>query len=86
MDVEPLLRYWTLQSPEGHLATCELVRTAKGLEVRCDWTGEGAQARVARSASIAAIAEALTLAEAWKAADLEKGWVARARRYPRPNT
>lgn len=83
MDVEPLLRYWTLQSPDGHLATCELVRTAKGLEVRCDWTGDGAHARVARSASIEAVAEALTLAEAWKAAYVEQGWVARAWRFPR---
>ena len=83
MEIEPLLRYWTLQSPEGHEATCELVRTVKGLEVRCDWSGDGAQASIARAASIDAVAEALTLAEAWKAASLEKGWVARTRRYPR---
>jgi hypothetical protein len=81
MELEPLLRYWTLQSPNGRLATCELVRTAKGLEVRCDWTGEGA--RVARTAPIEAVTDALALAEAWRAAYLEEGWVARARRYPR---
>jgi hypothetical protein len=83
MDIEPLLRYWTLQSPDGHEAVCELVRTRKGLEVRCDWSGDGAQARIARAAAIDAVTEALTLAEAWKAAYLEKGWMVRARRYPR---
>jgi hypothetical protein len=84
MSAEPLLRYWTLHSPEGHVATCELVRTSKGLEVRCDWTGEGAQARVAKTASTEAVADALDLAEAWKAAYLEKGWEARALRARRP--
>jgi hypothetical protein len=83
MNPEPLLRYWTLHSPEGHIATCELVRTAKGLEVRCDWTGEGAQARVARTAAIEAVTEALDLAESWKASYLEKGWAARTRQNPR---
>jgi len=84
MDTEPLLRYWTLYSPEGHVATCELVRTPHGLEVRCDWTGEGAQARVAKATSIEAVTEALSLADAWKAAYLEKGWEARALRAQRP--
>ena len=79
MESEPLIRYWTLQSPQGHIATCELVRTAKGLEVRCDWKGEGTQSpSVARTASIEAVAEALALSEAWRAAYVEKGWVARA--------
>ena len=68
MDSEALVRYWTLQGPHGHVATCELVRTARGLEVRCDWTGDGAPAHVARTASIEAVAEALALSEAWKAA------------------
>ena len=76
MDDEPLVRYWTLKGPQGHVATCELVRTARGLEVRCDWTGEGAPAHVARKASIEAVAEALAMSEAWKAAYVEKGWVA----------
>jgi hypothetical protein len=84
MNAQPLLRYWTLHSPEGHVATCELVRTSKGLEVRCDWTGEGAQARVAKTASIEAVAAALDLAEAWKTAYLEKGWKAGALGAPRP--
>jgi hypothetical protein len=84
MDMEQLLRYWTLQSPDGRVTTCELVRTAKGLEVRCDLISESAQARVARTAPIEAVTDALALAEAWRAAYLEEGWVARARRYPRP--
>jgi hypothetical protein len=84
MDTGPLLRYWTLHSPEGHIATCELVRTSKGLEVRCDWTGEGAQARVAKATSIEEATEALNLADAWKAAYLEKGWEARPLRAGRP--
>jgi len=78
MDAEPVLRYWTLQSPTGAVATCELVRTPKGLEVRCDWTGDGARARVARAAAIAAMSDALNLAEAWKAAYVAEGWMARA--------
>jgi hypothetical protein len=78
MDTEPVLRYWTLHSPNGEVATCELVRTPKGLEVRCDWSGEGTQARVARAAAIQAIAEALHVAETWKAWYVAKGWMARA--------
>jgi len=77
MDAEPVLRYWTLQSPTGAVATCELVRTPKGLEVRCDGTGDGARAGVARAAAIAAVTDALNMAEAWKAAYVAKGWVAR---------
>ena len=84
MDLEPLLRYWTLQSPDGRVATCELVRTAHGLEVRCDWSGAGAQACVSRTAPIEAVSDALAVAEAWRAAYLQEGWVARAPRYPRP--
>ena len=76
MDAEPLLRYWTLQGPQGHVATCELVRTARGPEVRCDWTFDGAPAQVARTASIEAVADALALSDTWKAAYVEKGWVA----------
>ena len=76
MQPEPLLRYWTLRSPQGHVATCELVRTQKGLEVRCDWTGANAQARVARAAAIEAMADALNLADSWKAAYVAEGWVA----------
>jgi len=78
MDAEPVLRYWTLQSPTGAVATCVLVRTPKGLEVRCDWTGDGARARVARAAAIEAVGDALHLAEAWKAAYVAEGWMARA--------
>jgi hypothetical protein len=78
MDAEPVLRYWTLQSPTGAVATCVLVRTPNGLEVRCDWAGDGAQARVARAAAIAAVSDALDLAEAWKAAYVAEGWMARA--------
>lgn len=83
MTSEPLLRYWTLHSPEGYVVTCELVRTGTGLEVRCDWKGEGAQARIARTASIEAVAQALNVAEAWKATYVEKGWVA-AKGAPSP--
>ena len=82
MDVEALLRYWTLQSPEGYIVTCDLVRSAKGLEVRCAWS-DGAQARVARAASIEAITDALNLAEAWKAFYVRNGWVAKSKREPR---
>ena len=78
MDAEPVLRYWTLQSPTGAVATCVLVHTSTGLEVRCDWTGDGARARVARAAAIAAVSDALNLAEAWKAAYVVEGWMARA--------
>ena len=78
MDAEPVLRYWTLQSPTGSVATCVLVRTPKGLEIRCDWTGDGARARVARAAAIEAVSDALNLAEAWKAAYVAEGWMARA--------
>ena len=82
MNAEPVVRYWTLQSPTGAVATCELVRTPHGLEVRCDWTsagaGDGARARVARAAAIKAISDALDLAEAWKAAYIAEGWMARA--------
>ena len=80
MDVEALLRYWTLHSPEGHIARCELVRTNQGLEVRCDWSAEGAQARIAKAAAIQAVADALALAEAWKAAYVAKGWAPPATR------
>jgi hypothetical protein len=78
MDAEPVLRYWTLQSPTGAVATCVLARTPNGLEVRCDWTADGARARVARAAAIAAISDALDLAEAWKAAYVAEGWMAGA--------
>jgi hypothetical protein len=78
MDAEAVLRYWTLQSPTGGVATCELVRTPNGLEVRCDWTADGARARVARAASIAAVSDALKLAESWRAAYIAEGWMARA--------
>lgn len=77
MDAEPVLRYWTLQSPTGATATCELVRTPRGLEVRCDWTGDGAQARGVMAAPIGVVGDALNLAEAWKASYLADGWVAR---------
>ena len=85
MRAESLLRYWTLHSPAGHIATCELVRTETGLEVRCGWTEQGAQARVADAAAIQAVAEALGLADAWKAAYLARGWVAPAGRDPKAN-
>ena len=85
MRTEPLLRYWTLHSPEGHIATCELVRTEKGLEVRCDWSSEGAQARVARTTSIEAVTDALAVAETWKAAYVDRGWAARPAPNSRPN-
>jgi|KBSSwiStaDraftv2_1062776.scaffolds.fasta_scaffold765970_2 hypothetical protein len=74
MRAESLVRYWTLHASAGHVATCELVRTETGLEVRCHWTEQGAQARVTNSAAIQAIAEALSLADAWKAAYIAKGW------------
>jgi hypothetical protein len=74
MEAESLLRYWTLRSPEGHVATCQLVRTANGLEVRCDWTGDGAQVRLAKAASIHAVADALNLAESWRASYVADGW------------
>jgi hypothetical protein len=75
MRAESLLRYWTLHGPGGHVATCELVRTEAGLEVRCDWADNGAPARRANSAAIEGVAAALSLADAWKAAYLAKGWV-----------
>jgi hypothetical protein len=83
MRAEPLLRFWTLHSPSGHVATCELVRTEAGLEVRCDWSDNGAQARVAKTAAIQAVADALSLAEAWKTAYLAKGWLTPPRRDPK---
>ena len=83
MDAEALLRYWTLQSPEGDIVTCELVRGAKGLEVRCASTSDGARSRVARAASIEAMTDALNLAEAWKAFYLQNGWLANSKREPR---
>jgi hypothetical protein len=85
MDAQPLLRYWTLYSPEGHVATCDLVRTSKGLEVRCDWSTSGAHPRVAKAAAIEAVADALSLAEAWKAAYVDKGWAAGATPRSRPH-
>ena len=85
MGAEPLLRYWTLQAPAGHVATCELVRTETGLEVRCHWTEKGAPARVTDSAAIQVVAEALSLADAWKAAYIAKGWVAPAPRDRKAN-
>ena len=81
MQSEPLLRYWTLHSPAGHVATCELVRTKDGLEVRCHWRENGI-ARPAKSAPIQAVTDALALAESWKAAYVEKGWVSQ----PSPNS
>ena len=44
--------------------------------MRCDWTSGGAQARVARAAEIEAMADALGLADSWKAAYLAEGWMA----------
>ena len=78
MRVESLLRYWTLHSPAGHVATCDLVRTEAGLEVRCDWKDAATQPRVTNSAAIQAMAEGLTLADSWRAAHLAKGWMPRA--------
>jgi hypothetical protein len=46
--------------------------------VRCDWTGEGAPANMARTAPIEAAADALALSDAWKAAYVDTGWAARA--------
>jgi hypothetical protein len=82
MDALPLVRYWTLHGPDGQVATCELVRTAQGLEVRCAWTGDRAQADAARAASIQAVADALNLAEAWKANYIARGWAAREGQSP----
>jgi hypothetical protein len=82
MEAGSLLRYWTLRSPEGHVATCELVRTANGLEVRCDWPGDGALARVAKAASIHAVADALILAESWRASYVAEGWKSAPERRP----
>ena len=77
MDAGPVLRYWTLQSPTGATATCDLVRTPNGLEVRCDCTGDANQARGAKAAPIGGVGDALDLAEAWKATYVAQGWVAR---------
>jgi hypothetical protein len=78
MSATSLVRYWTLQSPDGRLASCELFRTDTGLEVRCDLTGEGAPAGVPRVVSITAITDALAVAEAWRAAYVANGWLARS--------
>lgn len=80
MENEPVLRYWTLHGPAGEVATCELVRTPRGLEVRCEWTGESEQARVPRAAAIEAMSEALHLAESWKASYVADGWITRGTR------
>lgn len=85
MRAEPLLRYWTLHGPGGHVVTCELVRTETGLEVRCDWIDRGAPARLTNSAAIQAVAEALKVADTWKAAYVEKGWVPAAPRDRKAN-
>jgi hypothetical protein len=83
MDTEPVLRYWTLHGPAGEIATCELVRTPNGLEVRCEWSGTTEQARVPRAASVEAMSDALNLAESWKASYVAEGWIARAARSPK---
>jgi len=77
VETEPVLRYWTLQSPTGDVATCELVRTSRGLVVRCDSTGKGARGVGARAAAIEAVGDALNLAESWKAAYVAEGWMTR---------
>ena len=74
MTHESLLRYWTLHSPDGDVATCELVRTQAGLEVRCDWNSDGVEARVARAAPVRAVSDGLNLAEGWKASYVAQGW------------
>ena len=78
MPSESLLRYWTLHSPNGDVATCELVRTPAGLEVRCELNADSARARVARAATVRAISDALNLAEAWKASYVAQGWMIKA--------
>lgn len=75
MDIEPVLRYWTLHGPAGEVATCELVRTPDGLEVRCEWSGQNERAKVPRAAAIDAMSDALHLAESWKASYLAEGWI-----------
>jgi hypothetical protein len=82
MESEPVLRYWTLHGPAGEVATCELVRTPTGLEVRCEWSGQSEQAKVPRAAAIDAMSDALHLAESWKASYVAEGWVARGLRAP----
>jgi hypothetical protein len=86
MDDEPVLRYWTLHGPAGEVATCEVVRTPNGLEVRCEWTGQSEQAKVPRAAAIDAMSDALTLAEAWKASYVAEGWIPRGTRGSTPDS
>jgi hypothetical protein len=75
MDADRVLRYWTLQSPDGSVATCELVRTAAGLEVRCDRSPDGSPISAPHAESIGGITDALDLAETWKASFVAQGWV-----------
>jgi hypothetical protein len=71
VKAEAILEYWTLTLPrDGQSLTCELFRTAAGLEVRCR-----TKAETARSEHVSSMADGLNLSEAWRASYQSKGWV-----------
>ena len=64
-----ILVYWTLVATSGDTVACELCRTAQGLEVRCV-----SHASPLRRVHVASVAEASTLAAAWKDVYLAGEW------------
>lgn len=61
--------YWTLLNDQGHGLSCELCRTASGLEVRCiDATGA-----VVRTGPVAHVRDGSEVSSQWKNALLAKG-------------
>ena len=69
----PILRYWTLRTPQKQLVACELVRAGKGLEVQLS--------SAARAQPVASMSDALRLATAWKDEYEASGWGVHVTRY-----
>jgi hypothetical protein len=71
MPSETVVHYWTLVDSAGQVATCQLVRTSRGLEVQCKVRSPE---RLLSAASVRTLHDAFNQSEAWRGAYTARGW------------
>jgi hypothetical protein len=71
MPLETVAHYWTLVDSGGQVATCQLVRTSRGLEVQCRVRSPE---RLLSAAPVKTLHDAFNQSEAWRATYTARGW------------
>jgi hypothetical protein len=70
MPSETVVHYWTLVDQGGQVATCQLVRTPRGLEVQC----RVRSLEQLSTAPVKTLHDAYNQSEAWRATYTARGW------------